>query len=275
MRVKARHVLMSSLAVGVLAASGPSAGAAETTCHWDLLANQRICTTIVTGGGEPGDPVSPAGAKVPGAGTGATTERTCAYLGHPVPCFQDGYWLSEGAGCYYRPVDPQPPLTDPVWNGRTDGVILSERCLDPRDPDRRVAHLAWMATVPSGVPVVVTPEMLARQALAQVALPNPVPHFTGEDLPALRDGRKYTVVRVPTWFWTESATYMPASGCAVSYPRSSLGLGPNNTIQARVSINWQVTWTGSGGASGSFPAQVTTSPTGPFAVAEAQAVISG
>ena len=61
------------------------------------------------------------------------------------------------------------------------------------------------------------------------------------------------------------------SGCDYTYTRSTVGY-PNDELTATYSIEWTVSWTGSGGAAGTLPA-FTTSTTAVFAVAEAQAVV--
>jgi hypothetical protein len=61
------------------------------------------------------------------------------------------------------------------------------------------------------------------------------------------------------------------SGCDYSYPHSSIHQ-PNRVVTATYGIRWQVSWVGSGGASGVLPDQMTTA-TATFAVAEVEAVV--
>jgi hypothetical protein len=63
----------------------------------------------------------------------------------------------------------------------------------------------------------------------------------------------------------------PPGGCDYAYPRSTYG-HRNGELTATYGITWTVTWTGSGGASGTLP-DITTTTNSTFAVAEAQAVI--
>lgn len=63
----------------------------------------------------------------------------------------------------------------------------------------------------------------------------------------------------------------PPGGCGYTYTHSSYGQ-PGGMVTATYGIQWDVTWTGSGGAGGTLPSMQTTS-TSTFAVAEAQAVV--
>ena len=60
-------------------------------------------------------------------------------------------------------------------------------------------------------------------------------------------------------------------GCSHAYRRSSYG-SPDGMVTARYAIRWRVSWTATGGASGVLADVVTTS-TVRYAVAEAQAVV--
>lgn len=60
-----------------------------------------------------------------------------------------------------------------------------------------------------GTEEAVTPEVLAQQARGTLKLPRPKPRrYPAEVLP---DGRPYTMVRMPTWFWTDASTFKPLS----------------------------------------------------------------
>jgi len=55
-----------------------------------------------------------------------------------------------------------------------------------------------------------TPAELARQALSSLVLPKPVPPWSPSGM-RLVDGRPFTVVRVPTWFWIDPGSYKAQS----------------------------------------------------------------
>jgi hypothetical protein len=105
-------------------------------------------------------------------------------------------------GCYVRAVDPQPPKTDAVWDGHSDGAIYS--CTFSGAFAGTATGVFWSATDPAG-PGGVDPGVLAQQALASLTIPAPT---TGR-YPAgrLQDGRPYTAVNAYTWYWTDPGTY--------------------------------------------------------------------
>lgn len=60
-------------------------------------------------------------------------------------------------------------------------------------------------------------------------------------------------------------------GCDYTYTKTTFGY-PGGMLNATYTITWAVSWSGSDGASGTYPDK-TTSSTATFAVAEAQAVV--
>lgn len=67
--------------------------------------------------------------------------------------------------------------------------------------------------------------------------------------------------------WTQSdGNAPPSSGCGFDYQHVT-----NGTVMTRVAIVWQVSWTGSGGASGALP-QIQTQSTAPLRVLQEQVV---
>ncbi|MFZ1287996.1 MAG: hypothetical protein WAR57_13270, partial [Candidatus Phosphoribacter sp.] len=87
-----------------------------------------------------------------------------------VPCSSpDGYY-SHAFQCYISLLNPQPPMSDPVWQGHTDGAIY--RCYPP------VAYIAgpvflpytfWSPAAPSGL-AAPDPRALAQRAVEQMGL---------------------------------------------------------------------------------------------------------
>lgn len=75
------------------------------------------------------------------------------------------------------------------------------------------------------------------------------------------------------WQPTDGVWSPSPAGCHYRYPHSSIHQ-PDRQITATYGIQWSVAWTSSTGLSGTLP-QLTTSSNATFAVAEAQAVVTG
>jgi hypothetical protein len=88
------------------------------------------------------------------------------------------------------------------------------------------------------------------------------------------DGNPAVSCAGPGSVWTQhdGAWAASPSGCDYRYPHTSIH-EPGQVLTAIYGIQWQITWTGSGGAGGSLP-NMTTTATSTFAVAEVQAVIT-
>ena len=49
--------------------------------------------------------------------------RTCSFQGEPVACqSRNGTWYDH-VNAWCSPADPQPPKSDEIWEGRTEGVV--------------------------------------------------------------------------------------------------------------------------------------------------------
>jgi hypothetical protein len=90
-------------------------------------------------------------------------------------------------------------------------------------------------TVPETVPP--SPGTLAQQAAAGFKLPKPdVGRFPGGAGWVLQDGTPYTLVRIPTWFWTDGTTWVAQSATAsaggnwatVTAKPTTLSFGPGD-----------------------------------------------
>lgn len=158
----------------------------------DPNGGQCVITVLVpgTGGGNggngAGDPAEPA------------AQRTCTFtlLGssREMPCSSDDGWWSQSQQAYCEAASPQPPLSDPVWGGRTEGQIYE--CTRPGAAFGVVApvFLIWLAQPPAGAPP--DPRVLAQQAVATMNLkavsigivPEPAPGRVG-------------LVGMPVWMW--------------------------------------------------------------------------
>ncbi len=227
-----------------------------------------------------------------GGGGGSGGRNECLRGGTPVSCTSSGGTWSNQLQCYLSLASPQPPLTDPVWAGHTDGAVYwctTNQGLAP------TSRQVWLAAPPAGP----TPEELARRALDSLTIPRPVmrrsPSESNTDA-----GVPYTWVNLWTWVWTDPASWTPlsaraaagavwaevavtpaqlsftpgdgsaavacpgpgrpwrevdgnaaptAGGCGFRYGRVSAA-----PVTATLSIEWTVTWRGSGGTGGTMPA---------------------
>jgi hypothetical protein len=156
-----------------------------------------------------------AASTVPAARGSSGGEPGCWFDGEPVECEHPtfGAWNATDA-CWYQPASPQPPKSDPVWQGRTDGLIYHASCM-PFSPGTSAGGWVWRPDPPpgsgpgaGGVPVV-TPEMLAARAIRQLPIRGPLiglaprPGSTG-------------LVGLPVWMWVRvtPATWGPVSATA-------------------------------------------------------------
>ncbi|WP_326757361.1 ATP/GTP-binding protein [Streptomyces phaeochromogenes] len=131
--------------------------------------------------------------------------------------------------CAVERLDPQPPASDPLWNGHKpgDGAIYTRVCLSDALGGAAGAQIVpqvfWAAEAPA---VNVDPEQLARQAVDRMLL-------TGPDIASPRAAGKY-IVGVPMWMWVNESptTYGPNTASA------SLA-GVTVTAKAKVTkIDW-------------------------------------
>jgi hypothetical protein len=140
-----------------------------------------------------------------------------------------GVW-SNGYDCYVGPrEDPQPPKTDEVWEGHTDGAIYS--CYNPdrkpSDSPDPVGFLrrVWLRNTP------IDQEQLARHAVDQMNLRA---IEIGLSVPDLPDRMIY--VGAPVWMWTND----PAA--ETLGPNSLSATAGNVTVTARAHLD-SITWT--------------------------------
>ncbi|MGO1488984.1 MAG: hypothetical protein ACTHWA_10595, partial [Arachnia sp.] len=102
-----------------------------------------------------------------------------------------------GRMCYVRAETPVPPLTDPVWAGNTDGVVM--RCTSAGN----VAALYWQASAEAAAAAIPDPARLAQMAVETMDL-SPIElgtfPLTTQNAP---DHLGY--VGWNAWLWVESA----------------------------------------------------------------------
>lgn len=291
--VKGAVALLVAALVIVLPAT--EAHAAGAVC--DLQTGE--CTVIVTDSPTTG----------PGGGGSTPGKDACLRDDAPVPCTSTGGTWSNALQCYLKLADPQPPASDPVWGGHSDGAMYWCSTSFGLAP---VSRLVWLATPPSGP----TPEELARRALNSLTVPRPLMRRSPIESNA-DGGVPYTWVNLWTWVWTEPQTWSPMSARAaagtvwaeveVTPAQMRFAPGDGSTgvvcpgpgrpwqeadgnaapsaggcgyrykhvaaapVTATLSIEWQVTWRGSGGTGGTLPA-ITTQASSLFVVQQVQVV---
>lgn len=145
----------------------------------------------------------------------------------PVPCTSEyGYW-SNNYHCYLEVADPQPPASDPNWQGHQPGDGAIYQCYQPQTD---ILIFIWSQDPPPSSGTGPTPREVAELAIEQMNLraidigivPEPGPDNIG-------------LVGMPVWMWAnnpDAHTYGPATASA------SAG-GITVTATARVH---QITW---------------------------------
>ncbi|MCH9816666.1 MAG: hypothetical protein K0U64_09510, partial [Actinomycetia bacterium] len=140
--------------------------------------------TVIADWAPPSQDAAPAGGR-PGG------EQRCAFQGADVPCFRPGSSWSPSRQCYVSLRDPQPPKSDPVWQGNRTGQIFD--CLSPMVPLRHLPPF-WAAQPPAAGP---PPIELAESATDSMQLQ---PFRIGITPPAGSTG----LVALPTWLWVDA-----------------------------------------------------------------------
>lgn len=194
------RLICSIVGLGVAAVVSPTSVAfADVPCKAVYTDGKVTCE--VEGGSADGGQTSGSGG-TSNAGQGSTSNG-------PVDKCAKG-----GGKVYLRQLDPQPSPGAPVWGGHTpdEGAIWITTSCDRASGvnlDRETQEF-----VPNGaadtVPVI-TPAMLLPNALAELKPPAPTP---GQRPWRLQDGRPFTLVKAPTWYWTDSAMWLPMTGRA-------------------------------------------------------------
>jgi len=232
-RVLTRVVLVALFSAGVLLV-GQSPAVSDTKCQvTDPQTGQ--CLIWVEVGPEKPEPKNPSDAEPADTGTGAACfwdpkkQGLTGPPAGPVPCTANsGYW-SNNYNCYVQQAAPQPPASDPNWQGHApdDGAIY--QCFQPQTD---ILIFIWSQDPPPGSGTGPTPRDVAQIAIDQMNLraidigtaPQPGPDSIG-------------LVGMPVWMWASSPdahTYGPATASA------SAG-GITVTATARVhTITWDM-----------------------------------
>lgn len=187
-----------------------------------------------TGGGGGGDN---SGGDDNSGGGGGGNATVCRMGAVEVPCSKNGGTWSSAYSCYMKLMTPQPPQTEPVWGGRTNGAIY--QCSTSGEFTAGLGLILWQENAPELPPP--DPEVLARRAVASLAL-KPISMGSG---PATleQDPTSLGAVGMPNWLWADETA--PNQTGPISASASERGF--TVTVQARLNdIEWNL---GDGSAS--------------------------
>lgn len=148
-----------------------------------------------------------------------------------VPCEGEYGYYSQPRQCYIRLVDPQPPHSDPAWEGNTEGAIY--RCYPPNSFHAGVImYDFWSPAPPPGPAAPPDPRVLAQQVIETMDLsaieigivPEPGPTSVG-------------LVGMPVWMWVAE----PAANTWGPITRSASSGGWTVSATARVAeVSWDM-----------------------------------
>lgn len=232
-RVLTRIVLVAlSSASALLVSQSPAV--AEPTCQVTDPQTGQCLIWIEVGPEQPAQG-NPGNEEPSDSGTGPacfwdpTKQGLTGPPAGPVPCTaESGYW-SNSYNCYISPAEPQPPASDPSWQGHEPGDGAIYQCYQPQTD---IVIFIWSQNPPPGPSTGPTPREVAQLAMDQMNLraidigvaPEPGPDSIG-------------LVGMPVWMWASSPdadTYGPATASA------SAG-GITVTATARVdTITWDM-----------------------------------
>ncbi|MFF6979412.1 ATP-binding protein [Streptomyces sp. NPDC008343] len=197
-----------------------------------------VCAGVeVPGGNGGGGSTGGGGGNTGGGGGGGGTGdgKTCQSGAETVPGTAGwpcnipgvGTW-SQSEGCYVRKLDPQPPKSDPIWDGHTTGAIYAFACMAQVNalPTPADGFARWSATDPLGQTGPTAAE-LAQQALSMMRLDGAK---VGSAPPAGSKG----LVGMPVWLWTAQT---PNTWGPISTTASAGGLSVTATARVK-SITW-------------------------------------
>jgi hypothetical protein len=123
----------------------------------------------------------------------AAQKCVSSYSGKEVACEDGDSWWSNDRDCYVSLADPQPPKSDPRWEGHRTGAIYE--CYSPALVGSRM-YTFWSASSPAGPAAPPDPRVLALRAIATMRL-----RAIGIGIvPEARAG-SIGIVGLPTWMW--------------------------------------------------------------------------
>jgi hypothetical protein len=180
---------------GIIAAADP-ASAEPVECPSGHVWNPQAVTCVLTARPPRPDTTDP-GTRRQFASQPVTSnaEQKCvsSYSRKEVPCREGDSWWSNDRDCYVSLAEPQPPKSDPQWEGHRTGAIYE--CYSPAIVGTRM-YTFWSATSPTGPAAPPDPRVLALQAIATMRL-----RAIGIGIvPEARAG-SIGIVGLPTWMW--------------------------------------------------------------------------
>lgn len=223
-----KRLLLTCVSVLALLSFGGPAHAAggSVQCPPGQVSDLKmgVCVLIVTASGSPatsgtfGTPVA--------SGTPAAPQKCVSpYSGKEVPCKDGVGWYSNALGCYISLAHPQPPKSDSVWSGHTDGAIYD--CYTPEIVGTGILPI-WSATSPAGPVAPPDPAQLAQQALSLMRL-------KAITVGIVPDPSGVGLVGMPNWMWVTN----PTANTWGPLTRGASAAGWTVTATAKVS---KVTW---------------------------------
>lgn len=170
-----------------------------------------------------------------GGGASDAGARVCHDGVATVPCTRGGGVWSDARECYVSLASPQPPASDPIWDGHEDGAVYTCAVYlsgQPRfAPPAGGSYQFWSPAPEQAI----DPESLARQAVERMRLVPPSLGMTplAEDAPL--------PVGVDAWLWIAD------SGPRSFGPISRSATAGSTTVRATARVV-KVTWAmGDGG----------------------------
>lgn len=198
------------------AIAGPiSPAAADEVCYTEELEGGFVNVVCYDPGGS--------GSGGGGLGSNVNDEKCTNHRGEEIPCATAlGTWTGQ---CYARAASPQPAADDPIWESRTEGVIIE--CVTPNPGGTYfIVRRYWAMSTPAPGP---DPYDVAREAVASMRL------TMGEIGVTPPVGTVPSVVGVPIWLWVAN----PAENTTGPITRSATDTGLTVTATATLDrIEW-------------------------------------
>lgn len=153
-----------------------------------------------------------------GGGDGGSS-RTCEWVWE-IPCVDEtgGVWNGQ---CYVKALDPQPDYDEPIWDGRTEGVIVM--CYEPQSTPGISYNVIWVPYIP-GVDSGPDPEALAREAIVAMQL-------TAGAIGTTPPGPAVGVLGLPTWLWVDDPGESTTGPITRSVSSSGLSVTATASLQ--------------------------------------------
>lgn len=169
--------------------------------QWDRETQQ--CVIVIEIPGDPEEPDPEPEPTTPPPKDDPDEPPVCMFQDVEIPCAlpEHGYWVA-GWNCYVRKMDPQPPKSDPVWEGNTHGTIFECTGVESEDnpdgvPNPSLRYPRWSAVAPPRADGA-DPAEAARRAVAEMTLKG----ITIGSTPPAESGR-VGIIGFPTWLWAK------------------------------------------------------------------------